>query len=92
MGHESTPDPITLVYKTIPIPGPEADGEQLEIPLHLDVYPPEKPWHSDDTSIPGNDRVEVPAVVYFHGGGLLAGNKKSWFPEWLRSQRHFRFT
>ena len=90
MGHESTPDPITFVYKTAPVPDPEADGEPLEIQLHLDVYLPEKP-HSNDTSIPGDDRVEVPAVVYFHGGGLLVGNKKSWFPEWLRSQRHFQF-
>jgi len=91
MGHESTPDPITLVYKTIPAPDPETDGEPSEVPLHLDVYPPEKP-RSNDGSIHGNDRVEVPAVVYFHGGGLLAGNKKSWFPEWLRSQRHLPFT
>src|SRR5882724_9417918 len=24
-----------------------------------------------------------PALVYFHGGGLTAGDKTSWFPFWL---------
>lgn len=25
------------------------------------------------------------ALVYFHGGGLTVGNKRSWFPTWMHS-------
>ncbi|KAF9783271.1 alpha/beta-hydrolase [Thelephora terrestris] len=81
---EPTLDPITLVYKTISTPNPDTDGKPLEIPLHLDVYPPNS--RSGGTSGSGENRTEVPAVVYFHGGGLVVGNRKSWFPEWLHGR------
>jgi len=46
-------------------------------PVLLDVYPP--PSHpKNDETIP-----LIPAVVYFHGGGLAVGNRQSWFPTWL---------
>ena len=85
MGHESTPDPVTLVYKTVAALNPTLEGGTSEIPLHLDVYPPDP--HSNRTSTSGDDGVGVPAVVYFHGGGLLVGDRKSWFPEWLRGEK-----
>lgn len=25
----------------------------------------------------------LPAIVYFHGGGMTVGNRKSWFPSWM---------
>lgn len=84
MGHESTPDPVTLVYKTVPAFNSTSEGETSEIPLHLDVYLPGS--HSDRTGTSGDDGVGVPAVVYFHGGGLLVGNRRSWFPEWLHGE------
>ena len=89
MGHESTPVPITLVYKTLSGSDPDSDGRRAEVPFHLDVYPPNSPANGLFTS--GDDSVEVPAVVYFHGGGLVNGNRKSWFPEWLFSECHRRF-
>jgi len=47
----------------------------------FDIYLPEIP------SFEGNGIVPVPAVVYFHGGGLTVGNRESWFPFWLHSRR-----
>ena len=76
-------DPITLVYKTVT--NPDADGNNpQEVSLHLDVYLPHS--YSKGASISESDGAGVPVVVYFHGGGLLVGNRKSWFPEWLRGQ------
>ncbi|KAH9891560.1 alpha/beta-hydrolase [Cubamyces lactineus] len=45
--------------------------------IHLDIYPPP----SD-----GTGATPVPGVVYFHGGALTVGNRKSWFPSWLHSR------
>lgn len=87
MGRESTPNPVTLVYKTISTSG--AAGQPSEISLHLDVYPPNS--HSNDTPASENNGVGVPVVLYFHGGALVVGDRKSWFPEWLHSQRRSRF-
>lgn len=42
--------------------------------IQLDVYPPNE--------LPSKP---VPAVVFFHGGGLSVGNRTSWFPDWLKS-------
>lgn len=42
--------------------------------LHIDVHPP----------TPKSDG-PVPAIVYFHGGGMTVGDRASWFPAWLRS-------
>ena len=44
--------------------------------IHLDVYPPSLPKDAVSPS--------VPAVVFFHGGGLSVGNRRSWFPRWLK--------
>ena len=40
--------------------------------LALDVYPPQELGSKP-----------VPAVVYYHGGGLTVGDRSSWFPTWL---------
>ncbi|KAG6919244.1 hypothetical protein DXG01_008040 [Tephrocybe rancida] len=49
------------------------------IDINLDVYPP--------AFVTGNDtKSTVPAVVYFHGGGLTVGNRGSWFPTWLHNR------
>jgi acetyl esterase/lipase len=44
--------------------------------LYIDVYPPTT---TTDSSGP------VPAVVFFHGGGMAAGDRASWLPKWLIS-------
>ncbi|KAI9509461.1 alpha/beta-hydrolase [Russula earlei] len=43
-----------------------------QLTLYIDVYPPTVP--SDGP---------VPALVYFHGGGMTVGDRTSWFPTWL---------
>ncbi|KAL0069115.1 hypothetical protein AAF712_003801 [Marasmius tenuissimus] len=43
-------------------------------PIKVDVY------------IPSNVHPSSGAVVYFHGGGLTVGNRKSWFPTWLHKR------
>ena len=45
-----------------------------DLTLYIDVYPPTV--ESDGP---------VPAVVYFHGGGMTSGDRTSWFPTWLSS-------
>ncbi len=45
-----------------------------DLTLYIDVYPPT--LKSDGP---------VPAVVYFHGGGMTVGDRASWFPTWLQS-------
>ncbi|KAJ7625245.1 alpha/beta-hydrolase [Mycena polygramma] len=49
-----------------------------QIPIHLNVYPPSLESHSPYP--------RLPAVVYFHGGGLTVGNRTSWFPSWLKDR------
>lgn len=46
-----------------------------DLTLYIDVYPP----------TPKSDG-PVPAVVYFHGGGMTVGHRTSHFPTWLQSQ------
>ena len=90
MGCESTPGLITLVYKTISTSDPASpEGSQSDVALHLDVYPPDS--HSDNASLESDD-IGVPAVVYFHAGGLVEGDRKSWFPKWLHSQHRLQST
>ncbi|KDQ62713.1 hypothetical protein JAAARDRAFT_171287 [Jaapia argillacea MUCL 33604] len=66
---------LTLPYKRV------GDSDIL-----LDVYLPSTSQATDvnpdqaSTSVP----IFVPAVVYFHGGGLTVGNRTSWFPYWLQ--------
>jgi acetyl esterase/lipase len=45
-----------------------------DLTLYIDVYPPTT---AIDSSGP------VPAVVFFHGGGMTAGDRTSWLPKWL---------
>jgi acetyl esterase/lipase len=47
-----------------------------DLTLYIDVYPP-------TTTI--IDPGPVPAVVFFHGGGMTVGDRTSWFPTWLCS-------
>ncbi|KAK2465423.1 hypothetical protein APHAL10511_002777 [Amanita phalloides] len=44
-------------------------------PVLLSVYPPTQLKNS-----------RVPAIVYFHGGGLVVGNRYSWHPTWLQKR------
>ncbi|KNZ73169.1 hypothetical protein J132_01004 [Termitomyces sp. J132] len=61
--------PQTVVYKQV-------TNHLSTIDVHLDVYPP--------SFFPANSTAFfVPAVIYFHGGGLTVGNRQSWFPTWL---------
>ncbi|KAG1735186.1 Alpha/Beta hydrolase protein [Suillus lakei] len=64
--------PLTFAYK-------EVDG----IRVLLDVYLP--PDDVDQQFIQQVIQYH-PAVVYFHGGGLAVGNRRSWFPTWLKSR------
>ncbi|KAF7298784.1 MYND finger domain-like protein [Mycena indigotica] len=45
-------------------------------PIYLNVYPPKD-------LIPGQ---RLPALIYFHGGGLTVGTRTSWFPTWLTTR------
>jgi hypothetical protein len=44
----------------------------------LDFYPPES---SGSTSAVKT----IPAIVFFHAGGLIVGNRRLIFPAWLQS-------
>ncbi|KZT12087.1 alpha/beta-hydrolase [Laetiporus sulphureus 93-53] len=46
------------------------------LPLLLDVYLPNEVDQSGLVCYSS-------ALVYFHGGGLTVGNRRSWFPHWL---------
>jgi acetyl esterase/lipase len=54
------------------------------VALHIDVYPPSPPPVEHDKTTEG-----IPVVVYFHGGGMTAGDRKSWFPTWLYRKKKF---
>jgi acetyl esterase/lipase len=60
-------------YLTLPYKS--VDGN----PINLDIYPP---ILLDGPSILTRC---IPAVIYFHGGGLTVGNRRSWIPVWLKS-------
>ncbi|KAJ7160074.1 alpha/beta-hydrolase [Mycena filopes] len=49
-----------------------------QTPALLNVYPPNLK--------PKSHHPRLPAVVYFHGGGLTVGNRTSWFPTWLKAR------
>lgn len=53
-----------------------------DLTLYIDVYPPTT---TTGTSGP------VPAVVFFHGGGMTAGDRTSWLPKWLCSPCSHQF-
>ncbi|KAJ7079722.1 Alpha/Beta hydrolase protein [Mycena belliarum] len=49
-----------------------------QVPIYFNVYPP--------ALKPQSPHPRLPAVVYFHGGGLTVGNRTSWFPNWLKDR------
>ncbi|KAF7768065.1 CAZyme family CE10 [Agaricus bisporus var. burnettii] len=64
---QNLPPHTTLTYKSI--------GDHT---TSLDVFPP------IIRAITGNITPHyVPALVFFHGGGLTVGTRKSWFAHWL---------
>ena len=68
-------DHLTLPYKKI--------GDTT---IHFDIYPPSTLSQQPKLISTANDLVpRVPAVVYFHGGGLTVGNRNSLLPTWLQS-------
>ncbi|KAF8810216.1 alpha/beta-hydrolase [Phlegmacium glaucopus] len=61
--------------------------QSSDLPLFLDIYHPL--WKESNSELNTHgDRSEllVPAVIYFHGGGLTVGNRNSWLPNWLKSR------
>ncbi|OCF32862.1 hypothetical protein I316_05499 [Kwoniella heveanensis BCC8398] len=66
------PNPdLTLVYRTLPA----ATFDSEPLPVDFDVYLP---------SAPSSDPKGHPLVVWFHGGGLLQGNKENLPPHFRR--------
>ncbi|KAJ7643797.1 alpha/beta-hydrolase [Roridomyces roridus] len=49
-----------------------------DVPILCNVYPP-------DLSVNNSTR-RLPAVLYFHGGGLCVGNRVTWFPHWMKAR------
>ncbi|KAJ3575349.1 hypothetical protein NP233_g1159 [Leucocoprinus birnbaumii] len=70
----SDPGPMTHLppHSTVPY---KRIGEN---DVYFDIYPPIVTVEDDSTPTRS-----VPAVIYFHGGGLTVGNRESWFPSWL---------
>ena len=68
-----TPELLAFLYKSVM-------GQSIEV----DIYPPPPPAPSNSHSENhiGNP-IRLPAVIYFHGGALTVGNRRSWFPSWL---------
>ncbi|KAF9013130.1 Alpha/Beta hydrolase protein [Cyathus striatus] len=62
----------TVTYKHLP---------HSDLFLHFDVYYPDSVLSSEHSTY-----APVPAVIYFHGGGLTVGNRNSWFPTWLKQR------
>jgi acetyl esterase/lipase len=55
-------------------------------PILLDLYPPSIQFSDNLT------KKDVPAIIFFHGGGLVAGDRRSWFPAWLHGVLTFFIT
>lgn len=53
---------------------------ETNCPVDMDVYLPSMKDSTPETK-------PVPAVVFFHGGGLTVGNRRSWFPDWFKGMR-----
>lgn len=58
----------------VTIPYKKAHGKDVL----LDIYPP--------TSDAILNAERVPALIFFHGGGLTVGDRSSWFPTWLKGK------
>jgi hypothetical protein len=63
----------TFIYKTT--------GTNLD--LKFDLYLPASAFEDVGSGDEVSRIVSLGAVVFFHGGGLTVGNRKSWFPNWL---------
>src|SRR5689334_11366274 len=48
----------------------------------IDVYPPPYITSAADTSV----APKIAALVYFHVGGIVVGNRKSFLPPWIMSR------
>ncbi|KAF5334288.1 hypothetical protein D9611_014147 [Ephemerocybe angulata] len=72
----------------VSLPYKQVDG--LEI--YFDAYYPSFNLKDDEkvaeSGVEGSDTRHLPAVVFFHGGGLTVGDRESWFPQWM----HKRFS
>ncbi|GAA97987.1 uncharacterized protein L969DRAFT_14852 [Mixia osmundae IAM 14324] len=68
-----TPNPpIPASMKYITLPYKTAGNMTISFDLYIPKTPPR--YHS---------RSKRPALVYFHGGGVIVGTKQSWLPFWL---------
>ena len=50
----------------------------------LDFYPPETSGDALASPIK-----TIPAIIFFHGGNLILGNRRLFFPAWLQSMCTF---
>ncbi|KZT57299.1 alpha/beta-hydrolase [Calocera cornea HHB12733] len=66
------PAPAYSIPAPLSITYSEVDG----LPLSCDLYLP--PCSSYPAHSPAR-----PAVIYWHGGGLTCGDRRTWFPTWL---------
>ncbi|CAA7262899.1 unnamed protein product [Cyclocybe aegerita] len=73
---DAQPKRITIVYAQ------RVDPVGLTS-LAFDAY---LPTGTSAVDVSTNGEIVLPAVVYFHGGGLTVGNRDSWFPTWLQKR------
>ncbi|KAF8895633.1 Alpha/Beta hydrolase protein [Infundibulicybe gibba] len=66
----------TLAYKTL------SDST----PVYLDIYPPVVTNAIIQRLLGIPPVILFPVIVYFHGGGLTVGDRRSWLPHWLRKR------
>lgn len=52
--------------------------------IKFDLYAPSSP--------PSDLSRALAAVIYFHGGGLTVGTRRTWFPVWMKSMFAVIFT
>lgn len=69
------PDPLPAPVTSAPVTLTYKHLENGE-PVFLDLYAPDV--------IATSEGEEVGVVVYFHGGGLCVGDRRSWLPVWLQ--------
>lgn len=68
-----------LLLKMNPTPSTFEYKRVKGVPICLDIFEPILATQSEQG-------LQVPAVVFFHGGGLTVGNRTNWFPTWLRGR------
>jgi acetyl esterase/lipase len=64
--------PLSVAVQATPLTIPYKQIGDLS--LYIDIYSP-----TTDADYP------VPAVIFFHGGGMTVGDRTSWLPIWLCS-------